>query len=1080
MAQESKLSLLMDAIMEAGWLAAVIAVPIYFDIYSSRVFEPDKIALLRSIVIVMVAAWLTQQVDALWQKHGPVTATQSSSSWWTWFRRTPLFLPIAIFAFLYLVSTLFSVVPRTSFWGSYMRLQGTYTTYTYIVLFAIIAAKLRRREQLERLVSAIVITSIPISIYAMVQHTGLDPLPWGGDVTQRVAANMGNAIFVGAYLILANFFTLYRLLRSFASILSSDRGDSTAWSDTLLGGMYLTLFVIQLVALVYTQSRGPFLGWLAGMYTFVLVALAAFRPRHYRKLSAGWLGLAGLFIAFLVVFNLPNSPLEPLREQRYIGRLGRVLETEQGTGAVRVLIWEGAVQMILPHGPLQYPPDMHPDSYNSVRPLIGYGPESMWVAYNRFYHPQLAHIEHRNASPDRSHNETFDSLIITGAFGFLAYIGLFLSVFYYAMKWLGLIRDRKQFWFFLGLTLGGGIIAPLLAHQIDQGRWRFFGVAVPVGLVGGLILYLTYATLRLPSVAPEEQSRKRYLFLLTILAAIIAHFVEIHFGIAIVATRMYFWVMLALMLVVGNNWLRENEAQPQLAVASSSTKAQTSGRRSRRRKARQRSKRLAPASVTRKASFWQELSVPAILIAFVFVILAFLYTTNQFIQGEPANKNSISIIANSLFTIIRHNHRENSPYLFYLLTFSGIFTSLVLLGEEGRQQRKKIRWGGLAFLLFSGAAILGYLWGALFQALQLAHGAAFQQSVHTPSALIALAHIVGGYAVNFYWLFFFFLLLIAFALWYRSGGDRPAQWSRNGLTAGALVLFGVLAFYLIVSVNTALVRADVYFKQGQSFTSAKAWDRSIILYQEAIKTEPKEDYYYLFLGRDQLEIANRATKPADAEKFFAAALRTLTRAQSLNPLNTDHTANLARYYNNRAHRTTDKAEQKVLLQKAEHDYEEAVSLSPHSARLLDEWAMTLLELGQKEKTKEIIARSIAIDSGYSLTYVIGGDLARVEKDYPRAVTMYQKALQLSPNNANILSSLGVAYERAGQLSQAIGVNQQIVLLRPNDPVPYRNLALLYWKIGQKQMALQEANKALQLASDKDKPAIEQLIKQIKG
>ena len=35
------------------------------------------------------------------------------------------------------------------------------------------------------------------------------------------------------------------------------------------------------------------------------------------------------------------------------------------------------------------------------------------------------------------------------------------------------------------------------------------------------------------------------------LAAIVAHFVEIHFGIAIVATRTYFWFLSALLVVVG-------------------------------------------------------------------------------------------------------------------------------------------------------------------------------------------------------------------------------------------------------------------------------------------------------------------------------------------------------------------------------------------------------------------------------------------------------------------------------------------------------------------------------------------------
>jgi hypothetical protein len=44
----------------------------------------------------------------------------------------------------------------------------------------------------------------------------------------------------------------------------------------------------------------------------------------------------------------------------------------------------------------------------------------MWVAFNRFYPPELAHYEARNASPDRSHNETFDSLVRTGLLGFAA------------------------------------------------------------------------------------------------------------------------------------------------------------------------------------------------------------------------------------------------------------------------------------------------------------------------------------------------------------------------------------------------------------------------------------------------------------------------------------------------------------------------------------------------------------------------------------------------------------------------------------------------------------------------------------
>ena len=54
----TKFSRFLEAIIEAGWLAALIIVPLFFNVHSSRVFEPDKLSLLRSIALVMAVAWL--------------------------------------------------------------------------------------------------------------------------------------------------------------------------------------------------------------------------------------------------------------------------------------------------------------------------------------------------------------------------------------------------------------------------------------------------------------------------------------------------------------------------------------------------------------------------------------------------------------------------------------------------------------------------------------------------------------------------------------------------------------------------------------------------------------------------------------------------------------------------------------------------------------------------------------------------------------------------------------------------------------------------------------------------------------
>ena len=64
----TKLSRYAEGIMEAAWLAAVIVVPVFFNVYSSRIFEPDKITLLRSLALVILAAWLIKILEGGWIK----------------------------------------------------------------------------------------------------------------------------------------------------------------------------------------------------------------------------------------------------------------------------------------------------------------------------------------------------------------------------------------------------------------------------------------------------------------------------------------------------------------------------------------------------------------------------------------------------------------------------------------------------------------------------------------------------------------------------------------------------------------------------------------------------------------------------------------------------------------------------------------------------------------------------------------------------------------------------------------------------------------------------------------------------
>ncbi|MDQ2806154.1 MAG: O-antigen ligase family protein, partial [Chloroflexota bacterium] len=589
---QSKLSLICDRVIEAGWLAAAVFTPLYFNVYSSRVFEPDKISLLRNIVLMMTLAWFIKLIEgALAAKGGTGTALEAAApGWLPRLFRVPLMIPLILYAAVYLFSTVTSVVPLTAFFGSYQRFQGLISQYTYIMLALMILANLRSRAQLNRLITFAIATSVPVAAYGLLQRAGLDPLPWAGDVESRVASSLGNAIFVGAYLIMIVPLTLQRLVAVLAAWRGSDEaaparerredpwpllvigggavflllliqyagmvsgnfvdgfvqqdyqpiGEFFAWAVVLLaaGGFvwlaarmaptlglapirtadgsdpntpppvllallplvqvaviwigikvigatqvpdfrlwiiypaaififYILTFLytltarpsraalslqlvglpilllMQIVVVFLTQSRGPELGLLTGLGVFAFAYL--WRRRLYRAFAVATV-VAVLFVGFLVVFNLPNSPIAAWRTLPYVGRLGLISQLDEGTGKVRTLIWGGATNLI---------------KSDPVRMIIGWGPEAMYVAYNRFYPPELAHWELRNATPDRSHDVFFDQAVTMGLLGLAAYlilIGSFVWIAVRAIRRAGRLPDQ---------LLLIGFLAMVLAHVVE-------------------------------------------------------------------------------------------------------------------------------------------------------------------------------------------------------------------------------------------------------------------------------------------------------------------------------------------------------------------------------------------------------------------------------------------------------------------------------------------------------------------------------------------------------------------------------------------------------------------------------------
>lgn len=901
----TKLGYYCDKILEWGWLAALVFTPLFFNVYSSRVFEPDKLSMLRSIVAVMAVAWGIKLLEGLGvgrtvnatTRGSAGTATVASgwpaAKWW----RIPLLVPIALYAALFLITSIASVTPEASIFGSYQRLQGLISQYAYIMLALILIFNVRTRAQVERIISFAIATAAPVALYGLMQHQGLDPLPWAGDVQTRVASSMGNAIFVAAWLIMVVPLMLYRivtlldrllnkkssdlepdfrdgdglmvlayavvfLLQNFVLWVSLDliaanqRPDFMLWFILPIGILifYLMTFIygtarktsrwfawaqlislallviLTIVIIFFTESRGPEIGLLVGLLVFSLSILWAKRWWIGFWIWAG-INMAGA--AFLVVFNLPDSPIANLRNMPYIGRLGLISQLDEGTGKVRTLIWQGAINLI---------------KSDPLRMVIGYGPESMYVAYNKYYPADLQHWELRNATPDRSHNAYIDQMVTMGILGELA--------------------------------------------------WLF--------LIGAFLFFVIKALRRTDSFASKA-------LILSLAGGVISHLVEIAVGIQIAATYTYFYTFLG--VFVAFTFFIEKTLQPQLVIETDAGD-ETRPRYAEQVKEKEKEESGVLAGVSRMLK-------PRTTLALAGATSEGSAITMAFASSNGSNRGNGAQGGGNQRKGSGNRNKANQP------------TNRPASVPPARAANPS---NGASTPATNGSSANGIAADG-----SSVNGSQTKANPPTPVTAAPKSQIQRANNAR---------QRVASGRVDQSRLRPLTRWISNPAFVWIYVVMAVVALIFIVAVNVSLVYADMLYKQGQSADSQQIWPSSVQYYQQAINWQPDQDYYYLFMGRAYMEwsknpgrfqqlTADQATQARD--QLIQQSETTLLKAKALNPMNTDHYANLGRlyiYWGGVLVGSDPKNQAALDKMKTGVDYYlKAVELSPQNAQIWNELAL---------------------------------------------------------------------------------------------------------------------------------------------
>lgn len=1109
---QSRLASACNALLEIGWLFAIILTPLFFNVFSARSFEPDKTVLLRSIALVMCVAWLIK-----WIEEFPVNRSAKMNANDTGIRErfhfirfivdTPCVLLVFLFFFSYAFSTVISIYPRISFFGSYSRLQGLYTFFAYVVIFFIVASTLEKREQIERFFKIIIFTSVPISFYGILQHYQLDTITWSTTIGERITgSNMGNPIFVAAYLIMIVPVTIAMLIKSFMENYNDKKSTLVLWVTTLSYGI---IIIFQVACILFTQSRGPWLGLFGAFFIFflgILIFIRRYDPsfsfkdifhaflfalggivtgllpaylycfmkkKGFRWLWLGFIFQAIILTAFLITLNLPNTPLKAVQKIPYVSRLADLsYKAESGTTRVRVLIWDGTIDLI---------------RSNPFRMIAGYGPESMKHVWDPYSPAELAQHESKSAAPDRAHNEAFDRIVTTGIIGFLLYMFLLGSIFYFCFKWLGLIASRSQKVFFFIIIVVGSILGILLP-RIIQGTFSFAGVGLSFGFIIAISIYMMIAPL-IVQVSRHNNSEQtwKYFLILGLLSGITAHFIEIHFGIAIVSTRLYFFAFSAVIIALGTKEFLQASLVFEQAPASVTDNQHKKGKTSHSTK-----KHLIKQAKTEK------LQKPASRHLPIRPVMVYSFLTGL-------------VISTIVFSFVIYQPSETDTFGIIWLSLTGqkqTFGALILL---------------IVTYLLGGLLMLESVW---FSSRETGKKADFLGCIGIYTATNLFIFVISSFIQSSYLkpdvdvggvIIFFFIFVLSLGLaaaYFLMPPLRtlpPVIWKKKALWAYALLLF--VAFWIISVSNITPVKADIYLKQGLAHERNYRWNEGIRHVNRAIETDPNEETFYLNLGRILFGKANSSNDLNEKNAIFEKIRETMERANSLNPMNTDHIANLGLLYLRWAEFDPIPENRLKKLSSSKSYFQKALEKSPRKTIIINNLARVFAAEGNFNEAIKTLQYSLALDNTFAGTYIALGDIYGMQGKQKEALKAYEKAVEYDQLNADAMSMLGLMYFkegrlkesleltkkavelrpylmkahsllgliyfRLGRLQEAIDANLKVLGMRPSDVGAHRNLVIIYDKIGRRDQAIKHLESAIYYSPPQEKQQLEQILQYMK-
>ncbi|MDA1035445.1 MAG: O-antigen ligase family protein, partial [Chloroflexi bacterium] len=445
----------LDQAMEFVWLSAIALIPLALLPDDVMVIgaEAPKIFLLRSAAVALAVLTMTRWWLA-WALAGGMSDVLGEArrlTGWTTKSQARL-VGIGALAVLAVTAlgTAMSPVPRVSTWGIDVGVDTTAfaNTAAYLVLFGVMAARLRGRPAINRLLWTIVGSATAVALFGIGQAL----FGFADEGSQRIGikSTIGNPVFVGSYFAITIPLTLGFVLAG-----------GVRWKglpDWTMGALVL---LPQVVAVGLTGTRGSLVSLAVGLPLVVgLLAWVGGKPaaRLVGLMLAPLVGVAVLGLLLGAVAP-DDSDLSRIMS-RYL-QLPSQLDELTGSASIRTAIWERSIDVFL--DPRWPDTDLYPEipalAAESLRPLIGYGPEMFRYAYLQ------SDIENSAGLSLHAHSFVLHTAVELGLLGVVAYGGLVLAAAWLLLRLVRRARGGSLTW---TTYIAIGLLGALASRIVEQ------------------------------------------------------------------------------------------------------------------------------------------------------------------------------------------------------------------------------------------------------------------------------------------------------------------------------------------------------------------------------------------------------------------------------------------------------------------------------------------------------------------------------------------------------------------------------------------------------------------------------------